>query len=108
MAKFPFFDCSKGAHDNKSIRQKLKWVEDQWLEIFLKKPKAEVFWPFEKKWGLAPMWGKDRWEKRKGKTEKAEGTGWDVLDMSLKTEVGRLTLDRDHFCCAVKIWHPIG
>ena len=50
--------------------------------------------------------GKDRWEKRKRKTEEAVGKERhipvrDVFDMSL-TEVGRLALVRDCFSCAVK------
>ena len=50
--------------------------------------------------------GKDRWEKRKRKTEEAVGKEThtpvrDVFDMSL-TKVGRLALVRDCFSCAVK------
>lgn len=48
--------------------------------------------------------GKDRWEKRKRRTEEAVGKERhirDVLDMLL-TEVGRLALVRDCFSCAVK------
>ena len=48
--------------------------------------------------------GKDRWEKRKRKTEEPVGKERhvrDVFDMSL-TEVGRLALVRDCFSCAVK------
>ena len=50
--------------------------------------------------------GKDRWEKRKRKTEEAVGKERhipvrDVFHMSL-TEVGRLALVRDCFSCAVK------
>ena len=49
---------------------------------------------------------KDRWEKRKRKTEEAVGKEThtpvrDVFDMSL-TKVGRLALVRDCFSCAVK------
>ena len=52
------------------------------------------------------MEGKDRWEKRKRKTEEPLGKEThipvrDVFDMSL-TEVGRLALVRDCFSCAVK------
>ena len=44
--------------------------------------------------------GKDRWEKKKGKTEKAVGEGhMDVFDMLL-TEVGRLAVDRERLRCA--------
>ena len=40
-------------------------------------------------------------EKKKGKTEKAVGKGhMDVFDMLL-TEVGRLAIDRELFCCEV-------
>ena len=48
--------------------------------------------------------GKDRWEKRKRKTEEPVGKERhvrDVFDMLL-TEVGRLALVRDCFSCAVK------
>ena len=47
---------------------------------------------------------KDRWEKRKRKTEEPVGKERhvrDVFDMLL-TEVGRLALVRDCFSCAVK------
>ena len=42
-----------------------------------KETKAEVFWPFEKTWGLAKehLGRKDRWDKRKRKTKKAMGKG---------------------------------
>ena len=48
---------------------------------------AEVFWPFEKQWGLVKdhIGGEDRWEKRKRKTEKTVEKGhtgcfWQVPD----------------------------
>ena len=71
-----------------------------------KETKAGVSWSFEKKRGLGKnhLGGKDRWEKRKRKTEKAVGKEkdiQDVFDMSL-TEVSRLATDRNCFRCAVK------
>ena len=70
-----------------------------------KETKAEVPWSFEKKRGLGKnhLGVRDRWDKRKRKTEKAvrkEYTGY-IFDMSL-TEAGRLATDRNCFRCAVK------
>ena len=65
-----------------------------------KETKAEVFWPFEKKWGLGKdrLEGKDRWEKRKKRTQEAV---MGDFDMSL-TEVAWLAIDGNCSRCAVK------
>ena len=72
------FCLPPSARTNKSIR------EGSMVRDLHKETKAKVFCVFEKKGGL----GKDRWEKRKRKTE--------------RTEVGRLAIDRNCFRCVVK------
>ena len=59
---------------NKSVGEELK-VDDQWLEIFIKEQKLKYFDYLKKMWelGKTHLGGKDRWEKRKRKTEKAVG-----------------------------------
>ena len=76
------------------------------------KTEAEEFWPFEKKSGRLGkdhLGRKDRWLKRKRKTEKAMGKGHMgfFFEMSL-IEVGRLAIDKNRFCYAVKDATPYG
>ena len=59
--------------DKKSIREELK-VEDQWLEISIKKQKLKYFGHLKRSEGLGKMVLEGKtWEKRKRKTKRAVG-----------------------------------
>ena len=72
----------------------------------LHKQKLMYFGHLKKSEGLEKiiLEGKDRWEKRRRKTEKAVGKDRHIRDVfdKLLTKVGRLALDRDYVLCAVK------
>ena len=85
------------------IREELK-VEDQWLEISIKKQKLKYFGHLKRSEGL----GKTVLEgKTDGKRERGRPRGqWERniqndFDMPI-TEIGRLTMDRNYFHCKVK------
>ena len=64
-----------------SLIDKINWKRNWKWSIYQQqsaKTEGEVFWPFEKKSGLLGkdhLGRKDRWQKRKRKTEKAMGKG---------------------------------
>ena len=61
---------------NKSITEELPSRRTIARE-FCEETKAEIFWSFEKKWGIGEDYlrRKDKWEKKKRKTKKAMGKG---------------------------------
>ena len=93
------------AQNKRQLGRNSKWKINA-IVADLHKQKLMYFGHLKRREGLEKiiLEGKDRWEKRRRKTEEAVGKERhvrDVFDMSL-TEVGRLALVRDCFSCAVK------
>ena len=84
--------------DKKSIREELK-VEDQWLEISIKKQKLKYFGHLTRSEGLGKMVleGKTDGKRERGRPRNVQN----VFDMPI-TEIGRLAMDRNYFHCEVK------
>ena len=101
------------AQNKRQLGRNSKWKINA-IVTDLHKQKLMYFGHLKRSEGLEKMIleGKDRWEKRKRKTEEAVGKERhipvrDVFDMSL-TEVGRLHLLEIVSAVRLKMWRPMG